>query len=86
MEKFAFVDLQFSMATINVPKITSFEVFDHPGFLSDFHVFPEHCDLVNDITHIFASAAQSDITHYYDQCRGYEERKRKRLHAFNAAR
>ena len=40
---------QFSIATtINVPQIASLS--------------PEHCGLVNDITHISASAAQSEIT------------------------
>ena len=69
------------------------EAFDRPAFLSHFHVSPEHCGLVIEVTHIPASAPQSKITRGFtvmmfyrrrNQCRGYEERKEKRLRAFTA--
>ena len=75
---------------LNFPNITSSRLLIVPGFL---YISPEHCDLVNDVTHISASATQSEITHeltimmlYYrqNQCCGYEKPK-KLLRAFTAA-
>jgi hypothetical protein len=63
------------------PKITS--------FLFDFHISPEleHCGLINNVTHIPSSAAQSEITQFttmLDHRRRYEERKEKRFRASTA--
>ena len=69
------------------------EAFERPGFLSDFHISPEHCDLGNEVAHILASATQSEITqeftimmlhHRQNQSCGYDRRKEKRLHVFTS--
>ena len=38
------------------------------SFISDFHISPEYCGLVNDVTHIPASASHGPLSrvHYYD--------------------
>ena len=60
----------------------------HSGCLS-CNPSREHCGLVNDVTHIPAPDTQSKITQEFTtimfyQCRGYAERKKKRICAFTS--